>query len=75
MSGWMVKVTVPGVPGEPTSVRFFAAAESNPFAALVAVQKKASLKPPKDRIETSGELSDQTIARLGVKPGEVRDVL
>jgi hypothetical protein len=71
MSGWMVKVTVPG---EPT-FRFFAAAESNPFAALVAVQKKASLKPPKDRIETSGELSDQTIARLGIKPGEVRDVL
>ncbi|SED81786.1 hypothetical protein SAMN05444161_6592 [Rhizobiales bacterium GAS191] len=72
MSGWMVKVSDRA---EPTSVRFFAAAESSPTAALVAVLRMAKLKPSKDRIQTSGQLSDQTLARLKIKPGQVRDVL
>jgi hypothetical protein len=72
MSGWMVKVSDRR---EPTSVRFFAAAESNPLAAIIAVLKTAKLQPSKDRIQTSGQLSDQTLARLQIKPGQVRDVL
>ena len=70
MSGWLVRIS-----GweKPEPVRLFAAAESDPRAALVAVQKMTDAAP-KLRVETVGPLSLQTIRTLGLEPGQALDL-
>lgn len=70
MSGWLIRIT-----GWETldSVRLFAVAESDPRAALVAVQKVTDAAP-KLRVETVGQLSPQTVRRLGLEPGQALDL-
>ena len=70
MSGWLVRISG-WEQQEP--VRLFAAAESDPRAALVAVQK-ATEAAPKLRVETVGKLSPQTLSTLGLESGQVRDL-
>jgi hypothetical protein len=70
MSGWLIRISGWDTP-EP--VRLFAAAESEPRDALVAVQN-ATGAAPKLRVETLGQLSLQTLRALGLEPGQVRDL-
>jgi hypothetical protein len=70
MSGWLIRIAGWETP-EP--VRLFAAAESEPRAALVAVQKVTNAAP-KLRVETVGQLSLQTIRMLGLEPGQAVDL-
>jgi hypothetical protein len=70
MNGWLIRIR-----GWETSepIRIFAAAESNPRAALVAVQR-ATGAAPKLRVETIGQLSAQTFRDLKLERGQVRDL-
>jgi hypothetical protein len=70
MSGWLIKIS-----GwkEPTPIRLFAAAESDQQAALVAVQKVTNAAP-KERVETVGPLSCETVRKLGLKQGQALDL-
>jgi hypothetical protein len=70
VSGWLIRVSGWETP-EP--VRLFAVAAADPRAALVAVQKVTDAAP-KLRVETVGQLSEQTIRTLGLEPGQVRDL-
>ena len=70
MSAWLVRIVDWG---EPLTIRLFAAAESDPRAALVAVHKAANAAP-QQRIETVGPLSAQTVRRLGLEPGHALDL-
>jgi len=70
MSGWLIRVCGWEIP-EP--IRLFAAAESDPRAALVAVQG-ATNAAPKLRVETVGPLSTQTLQKLGLEQGQVLDL-
>jgi hypothetical protein len=70
MNGWLIRVSEWEEPG---SVRLFAAAESDPRAALVAVQN-VTAAAPRLRVETLGQLSRQTFRRLGLEPGQVLDL-
>ena len=74
MSAWLIRIVDWGKPNvEPTVIRLFAAAESDPRAALVAVQKVTNAAPRK-RIETVGPLSSQAVRKLGLEPGQVLDL-
>ena len=74
MSAWLVRIVDWGEPGaEPTPIRLFAAAESDPREALIAVQNVTNAAPRK-RIETVGPLSAQTVRKLGLKPGHALDL-
>jgi hypothetical protein len=70
MSGWLIRIS-----GweKPEPIRLFAAAESDPRAALVAVQNVTDAAP-KLRVETVGPLSSQTIRKLGLEPGQALDL-
>jgi hypothetical protein len=70
VNGWLIKIS-----GweKPEPVRLFAAAESEPRAALVAVQNVTDAAP-KMRVETVGPLSLQTIRKLGLEPGQALDL-
>jgi hypothetical protein len=70
MNGWLIRIRGWETP-EP--IRLFAAAESNPRAALVAVQK-ATGAAPKLCVETIGQISTQTVRELKLEPGQVRDL-
>jgi hypothetical protein len=70
MNGWLIRICGWDTP-EP--VRLFAAAESDPRAALVAVQGVTNAAP-KLRVETVGQLSMQTFQKLGLEPGQVLDL-
>jgi hypothetical protein len=70
MTGWLIKIG--GWEGE-EPVRLFAAAEPDARLALIAVQKMTDAAP-KLRVETVGQLSSQTIQRLGLESGEARDL-
>jgi hypothetical protein len=67
MEGWLIKIS--GWEKAET-VRLFAAAESNPRAALVAVQR-ATGAAPKLRVETVNQLSEQTLRELKLERGQV----
>ena len=70
MGGWLIKV---GGWENTEPVRLFAAAESDPRAALVAVQN-VTQAAPKLRVETVGQLSAQTIRTLGLEQGQALDL-
>jgi len=70
MNGWLVKISGWAEPG---SVRLFAAAESDPRLALVAVQKVTEAAPQL-RVETVGPLSSRTIHQLGLEAGQTLDL-
>ncbi len=70
MSAWLIRIVDWG---EPLVIRLFAAAERDPHAALVAVQNLTNAAP-KQRIETVGPLSAQTIRKLGLEPGHALDL-
>jgi hypothetical protein len=70
MNGWLIRISGWETP-EP--IRLFAAAETDPRAALVAVQNVTSAAP-KLRVETVGPLSSQTIRKLGLEPGQAFDL-
>jgi len=70
MDGWLIKIT--DWEGE-GPLRLFAAAESEPRLALVAVQKLTDAAP-KLRVETVGPLSAQTIRKLGLEAGQALDL-
>jgi hypothetical protein len=70
MNGWLIRISGWETP-EP--IRLFAAAESDPRAALVAVQNVTNAAP-KLRVETVGPLSLQTFRKLGLEPGQVLDL-
>jgi hypothetical protein len=70
MGGWLIRIAGWAAP-EP--VRLYAVAEGDPRAALVAVQKLTNAAP-KLRVETVGQLSQQTIRRLCLEPGQVLDL-
>jgi hypothetical protein len=70
MNGWLIRIRGWEAP-EP--IRLFAAAESSPRAALVAVQK-ATGAAPKLCVETIGQISTQTIRELKLERGQVRDL-
>lgn len=70
MSGWLIRISGWETP-EP--VRLFAVAESDPRAALVAVQRVTEAAP-RLRVDTVGQLSAQTLRTLGLEPGQVRDL-
>ena len=70
MNGWLIRISGWETP-EP--IRLFAAAETDPRAALVAVQNVTNAAP-KLRIETVGPLSSQTIQTLGLEPGKAIDL-
>jgi hypothetical protein len=70
MDGWLIRIS--GWEGQ-GPIRLFAAAETDPRAALVAVQN-ATNDAPKRRVETVGQLSPQTFRRLRLKPGQVLDL-
>lgn len=69
-SGWLIKINRWQ---EPVPVRLFAAAESDPKLALVAVQKVTNAAP-KLRVETVGQLSSHTIRKLGLEAGQAFDL-
>jgi hypothetical protein len=74
MSAWLIRIVDWGESrAEPTVIRLFAAAESDSRAALVAVQKLTNAAP-KQRIETVGPLSEQTVRKLGLEPGRALDL-
>jgi hypothetical protein len=70
MSGWLIRIS-----GweKPEPVRLFAAAESDPRDALVAVQNVTNAAPNL-RVETIGQLSPKTLRTLGLEPGQVLDL-
>lgn len=68
-NGWKIKVTVQGQPA-----RLYAAAESDPRLALILAQKALGASPPRDRLETAGEISAQALEKFGIKGGEIKDV-
>ena len=70
MNGWLIRISGWETP-EP--IRLFAAAETDPRAALVAVQNVTNAAP-KLRVETVGPLSSQTIRKLGLEPGQAFDL-
>jgi hypothetical protein len=70
MNGWLIRISGWD---EPEPIRLFAAAESDPRAALVAVQNLTDAAP-KLRVETVGPLSFQTLRRLGLEPGQALDL-
>jgi len=70
MNGWLIRISGWETP-EP--IRLFAAAETDPRAALVAVQN-VTKAAPKLRVETVGPLSSQTIRKLGLEPGQAFDL-
>ena len=77
MSGWLIRIAEWDRPGlvrdKPEPLRLFAVAESDPRAALVAVQN-ATDAAPKQRVETVGQLSAQTLRTLGLESGQVLDL-
>jgi hypothetical protein len=70
MNGWLIRISGWQTP-EP--IRLFAAAESDPRAALVAVQK-VTQAAPKLRVETIGPVSLPTIEKLGIAQGQVLEL-
>ena len=70
MSGWLIKI---GGWAEPAPIRLFAAAETDPKLALVAVQKITDAAPQM-RVETVGPLSSRTIRQLGIEAGQALDL-
>ena len=70
MNGWLIKICGWEAP-EP--IRLFAAAESDPRAALVAVQR-ATGAAPKLRVETVDQLSEQAFRELKLERGQVREL-
>ena len=70
MSGWLIKISGWELP-EP--IRLFAAAETDQRAALVAVQNVTDAAP-KQRVETVGPLSAQTLQKLGLERGHVLEL-
>jgi hypothetical protein len=70
MSGWLIRITGWERPEE---VRLFAVAASDPRDALVAVQKLTDAAP-RQRVETVGQLSEQTLRLLGLEPGHALDL-
>jgi hypothetical protein len=70
MNGWLIKII--GWEGE-GPIRLFAAAETDPRAALVAVQNVTNAAP-KLRVETVGPLSLQTVRKLGLEAGQALDL-
>ena len=70
MNGWLIKIS--GWQGQ-APIRFFAAAETDPKLALVAVQKLTNAAPQL-RVETLGPLSSQTIRMLGLEAGQALDL-
>ena len=70
MGGWLIKIA--GWEGE-GPIRLFAVAEPDAVLALVAVQKVTDAAP-KLRVETVGQLSSQTIRKLGLEPGQALDL-
>jgi hypothetical protein len=70
MNGWLIRISGWD---KPEPVRLFAVAESDPRAALVAVQNVTDAAP-KLRVETVGCLSLRTIRKLGLEPGQVLDL-
>jgi hypothetical protein len=77
MSGWLIRISawdrLEPTPDKPQPIRLFAAAESDPREALVAVQKVTDAAP-KLRVETVGPLSLQTLRKLGLEPGQALDL-
>jgi len=70
MDGWLIRISEWQTPGP---IRLFAAAESDPHLALVAVQNVTDAAP-KLRVETVGPLSMQTFQKLGLARGQVLDL-
>ena len=70
MNGWLIRIRGWETP-EP--IRLFASAESDPRAALVAVQR-ATGAAPKLCVETIGQLSSQSFSELKLERGQVRDL-
>lgn len=70
MNGWLIKISGWS---DPAPIRLFAAAETDPRAALLAVQNVTDAAP-KLRVETVGPLSSQTIRKLGLEPGQALDL-
>ena len=70
MNGWLIRISGWETP-EP--IRLFAAAESDPRAALVAVQNVTDAAP-RLRVETIGPISMQTFRKLGLESGQVLDL-
>jgi hypothetical protein len=70
MNGWLIRIRGWETP-EP--IRLFAAAESDPRFALVAVQRTTGAAP-KLRVETVNQISAQTLRELKLERGQVRDV-
>jgi hypothetical protein len=70
MNGWLIKIS--GWEGE-EPIRLFAVAEPDARLALIAVQKMTDAAPNL-RVETVGQLSVQTIRRLGLQSGQAQDL-
>ena len=70
MTGWLIKISGWEDLGP---IRLFAAAEPDPRLALMAVQKITDAAP-KLRVDTVGQLSSQTIRKLGLEPGQALDL-
>jgi len=70
MNGWLIQISGWA---EPEPVRLFAAAETDPRLALVAVQKVTDAAP-RLRVETVAPLSSQTIHKLGLEAGQALDL-
>lgn len=70
MSGWLIKINEWT---EPTPIRLFAVAESDPRLALIAVQKLTNAAP-KRRVETVRPLPSETLSEFGLKAGQVIDL-
>ena len=70
MNGWLIRI---GVWEGEGPVRLFAVAENDPKRALAAVQKLTNAAP-KLRVETLGQLSSQTIRKLGLEAGQALDL-
>jgi len=70
MNGWLIKISGWA---EPTQVRLFAAAETDPRLALVAVQKVTDAAPQL-RLETVGPLSSRTLRQLRLEAGHALDL-
>ena len=68
-SGWTIKVTIPG-----QSPRVYAVGESDPKRALILANDMLATSPPRDRLETVGQVSHEMLERLGVSTGELKDV-
>jgi hypothetical protein len=70
MNGWLIKISGWN---EPTPIRLFAAAESDQRVALVAVQNVTNAAP-KERVETVGPLSPETVRKLALERGQVLEL-